>query len=90
MWNHWFRSKIILRSYSIFAPPGDIVRSVVQELAPKITLELGTYFGYSAVLIASVMPKASRLLTVEFNEENAEIAQKFIRFARMDDKVGWK
>ncbi|XP_038054891.1 catechol O-methyltransferase-like [Patiria miniata] len=66
---------------------GEIVREVVNELAPKVILELGTYFGYSAVLIASVMPEGSRLLTVEFNEKNADVARQFIQFAGVDDKV---
>ncbi|XP_022086327.1 catechol O-methyltransferase-like [Acanthaster planci] len=69
------------------AMKGEIVRTVVKELAPKVALELGTYFGYSAVLTASVMPEDGQLLTVEFNEKNADIARKFIQFARMDDKV---
>ncbi|XP_071787499.1 catechol O-methyltransferase-like [Asterias amurensis] len=60
---------------------GAIVTNILKDLAPKTCLELGTYCGYSAVLMASILPNGSRLLTVEADEGNAEIAKKFIDHA---------
>ncbi|XP_038068898.1 catechol O-methyltransferase-like [Patiria miniata] len=61
---------------------GDIVRKFIQELAPMTCLELGTYCGYSAVLMASVLPEGSRFITVEADETLAkEVAKEFIELA---------
>ena len=69
---------------------GEILRTIVQELAPKTCLELGTYCGYSAVLMASVLPKGSRLITLEAQEDIAEFAKEFTKLAGDDvnEKVG--
>ncbi len=63
---------------------GAIVRKIIQDLAPMTCLELGTYCGYSAVLMASVLPKGSRFLTVEASSENVETAEKIIKLAGAD------
>ncbi|XP_038055897.1 catechol O-methyltransferase-like [Patiria miniata] len=60
---------------------GAIVRKVVQELAPMTCLELGTYCGYSAVLMASVLPEGSRFITLEADETLKEVAEEFIDLA---------
>ncbi|XP_072046293.1 catechol O-methyltransferase-like [Amphiura filiformis] len=61
--------------------PGAILAQVVQEASPKMTLELGTYLGYSAIIIAQNMPSDGKLITVEANPKSAEIAQKIINRA---------
>ena len=63
---------------------GAIVRAIVKELAPKTSLELGTYCGYSAVLMASVLPKGSRFITLEPDASNAEVAKQLIKLAGAD------
>ena len=50
-------------------------------------LELGTYCGYSAVRIASLLPPNSRLITMEFNPVFAAIARQVIAWAGVEDKV---
>ena len=70
---------------------GAIVRKIIKDLAPMTCLELGTYCGYSAVLMASVLPKGSRFLTVEPSKGIVEVAEKFIQLAGADvsEKVGF-
>ncbi|XP_033631176.1 catechol O-methyltransferase-like [Asterias rubens] len=63
---------------------GAIVRKIIKDLAPMTCLELGTYCGYSAVLMASVLPKGSRFLTVEPSKGIVEVAEKFIQLAGAD------
>jgi len=42
----------------------------------KKILELGTFVGYSTLCLAKALPKDGQLLTIEFDESNAAIAQK--------------
>lgn len=66
---------------------GVILDKTVEEINPKVALELGTYCGYSAVRIARLLKAGARLLTVEFNPEFAAIAKQMIEFAGVQDKV---
>ncbi|XP_038068198.1 catechol O-methyltransferase-like [Patiria miniata] len=63
------------------------IEEVLEERKPKACLELGTYFGYSAISTASKLPKEGRLITLEIKEKNAAIAQQFIQFAGLNDKI---
>ncbi|XP_022086442.1 catechol O-methyltransferase-like [Acanthaster planci] len=63
---------------------GAIVRKLVQELAPNTCLELGTFCGYSAVLLASVLRPGSRYITVEADKEHEKIARQFVKLAGAD------
>ena len=49
---------------------------LVEEKAPACVLELGTYCGYSTLLIARALPPGSRLLTVERDSRTAAVAEK--------------
>ncbi|XP_038055895.1 catechol O-methyltransferase B-like, partial [Patiria miniata] len=68
---------------------GPILRGIVEELAPMTCLELGTYCGYSAVLMASVLPKRSRFITLEAQEGSLKVARQFIKLAgtEISDKI---
>ncbi|CAH2295591.1 catechol O-methyltransferase isoform X2 [Pelobates cultripes] len=60
---------------------------VVEERAPSIALELGTYCGYSAVRIAKLLKPGARLLTIEMNPDNAAVAKQIIEFAGVQNTV---
>ncbi|XP_072045364.1 catechol O-methyltransferase-like [Amphiura filiformis] len=64
-----------------------ILAKVVQEAKPKMMLELGTFLGYSAIIIAQNMPPDGKLITVEAFPKSAEIARKIINRAGYGDKV---
>ncbi|CAL8339757.1 unnamed protein product [Lota lota] len=66
---------------------GTILDSIVCEVKPSVVLELGTYCGYSAVRIASMLPPNARLITLEFNPAFAAIARQVIAWAGVEDKV---
>lgn len=66
---------------------GCIVDSVVSELKPTTVLELGTYCGYSAVRMASLLPPHAKLITLEFNPEYAVIARQVIDWAGLQDTI---
>jgi catechol O-methyltransferase len=49
-------------------------------------LELGTYCGYSALRIAVAAPSA-KIVSIEFNASNAEIARRILGHAGVGDRV---
>lgn len=66
---------------------GDILDAAVRAVAPMRLLELGTYRGYSALRMARVMPAGARLVSIEFDASNAEIATRIVRHAGVADRV---
>ncbi|XP_046895229.1 catechol O-methyltransferase A [Hypomesus transpacificus] len=66
---------------------GPILDSVVCEVSPATALELGTYCGYSSVRIARLLPVGTKLITLEFNPDNACIARQVIQYAGLEDKI---
>ncbi|XP_025122251.1 transmembrane O-methyltransferase isoform X2 [Bubalus bubalis] len=64
---------------------GQILMRLVEEKAPASALELGTYCGYSTLLIARALPPGGRLLTVEQDPRTAAVAEKLIRLAGFDE-----
>jgi catechol O-methyltransferase len=66
---------------------GEILDRAVRRAQPTRLLELGTYCGYSALRIARVMPEPARLVSIEFNPANAEIARRIWDHAGLGDRV---
>jgi catechol O-methyltransferase len=66
---------------------GEILDAAVRRAAPKLLLELGTYCGYSALRIARAMPSDARLVSIEYNAANAEIARRIWTHAGVADRV---
>ncbi|XP_068598924.1 catechol O-methyltransferase B [Brachionichthys hirsutus] len=66
---------------------GCILDSIVSEVNPTFVLELGTYCGYSAVRIASVLGPQAKLFTLEFNKDYAAVARQVIDWAGLGDQV---
>lgn len=59
----------------------------MEEKGPACALELGTYCGYSTLLIARALPPGGRLLTVERDPRTAVVAEKLIRLAGFDERT---
>jgi catechol O-methyltransferase len=55
---------------------GELLDAAVRRSQPRQLLELGTYCGYSALRTARVMPDEARLVSIEFNQANADIARR--------------
>lgn len=45
-------------------------------IAPKTALEIGTFWGYSAIRTARRLQKGGKLFCIEYNPNNAEVARK--------------
>ena len=65
---------------------GRILDAAVADAKPSRVLELGTYCGYSALRMAAAAPSA-RIVSIEFNAANAEIARRILGHAGVSDRV---
>lgn len=57
---------------------GEVISDIVKKYSPKRGLEVGTLYGYSAILIGKHLPDGGSLLTLEIDPEAAEIARENI------------
>lgn len=72
----------------IGADKGSILDEIVRKANPKRVLELGAFFGYSAIRIARLMTaKDAELITLEIEAEHANAARELIALAGLADKV---
>lgn len=65
---------------------GQILDQAVMRARPGRVLELGTYCGYSALRMAVAAPVA-RIVSIEFNQANAEIARRILEHAGVGGRV---
>ncbi|MGA6921697.1 MAG: CmcI family methyltransferase [Nitrososphaeraceae archaeon] len=67
---------------------GKIVAKIVKKYKPRNILEIGTLYGYSAILMASMLPSSDgKVVTIEINKSVAEAANKNIEDAALSDKI---
>ena len=66
---------------------GEILDAAIRRAEPHRLLELGTYCGYSALRAARVMPEGARLVSIEFNADNAAIARRIWDHAGVGDEL---
>ena len=65
--------------YKLSDIKAQILKDAVSKARPKHILELGSFFGFSALNIASVLPKGSLITCVEGNIENYKVAQSVFK-----------
>jgi catechol O-methyltransferase len=65
---------------------GAILDSAVTAAKPRLVLELGTYCGYSSLRMAAAAPSA-RIVSIEFNADNAAIARRIHQHAGVGDRI---
>lgn len=66
---------------------GALLDAAIARAKPMRLLELGTYCGYSALRTARAMPADAHLYSIEFNADNAAIAQSLLEHAGVADRV---
>ena len=81
-----------LARWSIGKVEGKLIQLLIKISKPKRAVEVGTFTGYSALIIAEALPEDGVLLTCENNKEFAEVAQSYFRRSpyggRIDLKIG--
>lgn len=66
---------------------GKILVKVVRETKPKRILEIGTFIGYSAVLMGKELESDAQLTTIEINADEANLARKNIKNAQVPPTI---
>ena len=56
---------------------GNFLKFIVKTNKCKRILEIGTFTGYSALMLASELPKEGELITCDINSETSNIAKKY-------------
>lgn len=66
---------------------GNILTLLCKLTHAQYVLEVGTFTGYSAVCLADGLSDNGKVITIEYNPENALIAQQFLDLPPYDKKV---
>ncbi len=64
-----------------------ILCSIISELRPKRMLELGAAIGYSSISFSRFIPEDGVIITVERDEERAQMARENIAKAGLTGKI---
>ncbi len=63
------------------AREGTILVDLIHEVKPKRILEIGTFIEYSTIMMGKELGSEAEIITIEIDEEEAEIARKNIKMA---------
>jgi predicted O-methyltransferase YrrM len=66
---------------------GGFLAVLARAIGARRVLEIGTLFGFSAILLARVLPADGRLVTLEHSEEHAQVARDNVERAGVAEKV---
>jgi predicted O-methyltransferase YrrM len=66
---------------------GQILVKAIRETSPKRVLEVGTFIGYSAILMARELESGAQVITIEIDADEAELARENIRKAKVRPSV---
>jgi len=75
------------KAIQVAAYEGQIISTLVALKEPKVSLEIGTLFGYSANWILESLGRGAKLHTVEFDKSNFESAKHFLSKHEKFDQV---
>jgi predicted O-methyltransferase YrrM len=64
-----------LPEIQVSAPQGKLLHLLARALGARRILEIGTLGGYSAIWLARALPPDGRLVTLEIDPRNAEVAR---------------
>ena len=73
--------------WSIGKVEGKFLQMLVKISGAKNAVEIGTFTGYSALIIAEALPQDGRLITCETDEKHAEIALRYFRKSAFGGKI---
>ena len=76
-----------LPSIDVSAPQGKLIHLLARMSGARNALEIGTLGGYSTIWLARALPVDGRLITLELNAKNAEVARRNLAHAGLGDKV---
>ena len=66
---------------------GKLLQLLVKISGARNVIEIGTFTGYSALIIAEALPEDGRLITCETNPKHAEIALRYFSKSPQGSKI---
>src|SRR5262249_36868820 len=66
---------------------GQFMSLLIQMLQAKKTLDIGTFTGYSALVVALALPGDGKVITCDLNEEWTGMAKKYWEMAGVSQKI---
>jgi len=66
---------------------GKLLEQISKMIKPENILEIGTFTGYSAICLAKGLQIHGHLQTIEINDENKTIIDKYLKKAKIDNKT---
>ena len=66
---------------------GAVLSMMSQMIQPNSILEIGTYTGYSAICLAQGLSENGKLITIDINEELADMCHAYWAEAGLSDKI---
>ncbi|MFF4781985.1 O-methyltransferase [Streptomyces griseorubiginosus] len=76
-----------LPSIAVTAPQGKLLQLLAQIQGARTILEFGTLGGYSTIWLARALPADGRLVSLEYDPNNAEVARRNLARAGLDKVV---
>jgi predicted O-methyltransferase YrrM len=76
-----------LPSIDVSAPQGKLIHLLARMTGARKVLEIGALGGYSTIWLARALPDDGRLVSLELNPRNAEIARSNVARAGLAAKV---
>jgi caffeoyl-CoA O-methyltransferase len=66
---------------------GVLLRTMVHMLQPQLVIEVGTFTGYSALMMAQALPDGARILCCDVSEEWTSIGRRHWEEAGVADRI---
>lgn len=81
-----------LPSYQMQISPeqGQFMGLLVQLMQARKTLDIGTFTGYSALVVALHLPQQSKVITLDIDEKITEIANRYFEESGVAHKISLK
>lgn len=66
---------------------GEELARIVRKVKPQRILEIGTFVGYSAIMMGKELEEGPEIVTIEIDPDEAEMAKENIRMAELNVNV---
>ncbi len=83
----WEKGELLQPGMQIGPAEGKLLYVLAKLVHAKRILEIGTFVGYSTLWLAEALPEEGSLMTLESNDDHANLAELLFKQAGMDEKI---
>ena len=80
-------AKLPMSSMQISPEQGQFMALLVTLLNAKKTIDIGTFTGYSALVVALALPVDGKVIACDMNDDTTDIAKRFWQQAGVENKI---